>query len=87
MKSGGQPPRAPIQASVFVGISIDGFLARSNGDPDFLPEGGGEEHGYAAVRATVDTFVIRRNTYDKVLRFQLARVAPADYNDGNLGCF
>jgi hypothetical protein len=33
-------------ASVFVGASVDGFIARLNGEFDFLPEGGGEPHGY-----------------------------------------
>jgi len=56
-----------IRASVFVGVSLDGFLARRNGDFDFLPAGGGEEHGYTAFMATVDALVIGRNTYDKVL--------------------
>ncbi len=59
----------PIKASVFVGTSLDGFIARTNGDFDFLPPGGGEEHGYAAFMATVDALVIGRNTYDKVLTF------------------
>jgi len=59
----------PIQASVFVGTSLDGFIARPNGDLDFLPPGGGEEHGYGAFMATVDAIVIGRNTYDKVLTF------------------
>jgi dihydrofolate reductase len=58
-----------IRLSVFVGVSVDGFLARSNHDLDFLPAGGGEEHGYTAFIATVDTLVIGRNTYDKVLTF------------------
>ena len=58
-----------IKASVFVGTSLDGFMARSNGDLDFLPPGGGEEHGYADFMATVDALVIGRNTYDKVLAF------------------
>ena len=59
----------PIKATVFVGTSLDGFLARSNGDLDFLPVGGGEEHGYTDFMATVDTIVVGRNTYDKVLTF------------------
>jgi hypothetical protein len=35
-----------MTASVFVGASVDGFIARLNGDLDFLPEGGGEPHGF-----------------------------------------
>ena len=31
--------------SVFIGTSVDGFVARPNGDLDFLPAGG-EPHGY-----------------------------------------
>ena len=31
-----------MTASVFIGTSVDGFIARPNGDLDFLPEGGGE---------------------------------------------
>jgi dihydrofolate reductase len=59
----------PIRASVFVGTSLDGFLARPNGDFDFLPAGGGEEHGYTEFMASVDTLVVGRNTYDVVLKF------------------
>ena len=56
-----------MKASVFVGTSVDGFIARHNGDFDFLPEGGGEPHGYDEFIATVDVLVIGRNTFDKVL--------------------
>ena len=35
-----------MNASVFIGTSLDGFLARANGALDFLPPGGGEPHGY-----------------------------------------
>ena len=35
-----------MRASVFVGTSVDGFIARADGRFDFLPEGGGESHGY-----------------------------------------
>ena len=55
--------------SVFVGISVDGFLARQNGALDFLDEGGGEPHGYDEFIKTVDAHVIGRNTYEVVLGF------------------
>lgn len=58
-----------MTASVFVGVSVDGFLARLNGDFDFLPEGGGEPHGYDEFLATVDALVIGRNTFEKVMTF------------------
>jgi dihydrofolate reductase len=58
-----------MKASVFVGTSLDGFIARHNGNFDFLPEGGGEPHGYDEFMASVDVLVIGRNTYDKVMTF------------------
>jgi dihydrofolate reductase len=58
-----------MRASVFVGTSVDGFIARSNHELDFLPENGGEPHGYREFIATVDVLVIGRNTFDKVLTF------------------
>jgi hypothetical protein len=42
-----------MKASVFVGTSVDGFIARHNGDFDFLPAGGGEPHGYDEFMASV----------------------------------
>jgi dihydrofolate reductase len=58
-----------VKASVFIGTSLDGFIARSNGDFDFLPPGGGEPHGYDEFMATVDALVIGRKTFDTVLAF------------------
>jgi dihydrofolate reductase len=58
-----------MKASVFVGISVDGFMARLDGSLDFLPEGGGEPHGYEEFMRTVDALVIGRNTYETVLGF------------------
>jgi dihydrofolate reductase len=58
-----------MKASVFVGTSVDGFIARHNGDFDFLPEGGGEPHGYDEFMASVDVLVIGRHTLEKVLTF------------------
>jgi dihydrofolate reductase len=59
-----------MKASVFVGTSVDGFIARRNGDFDFLPEGGGEPHGYDEFMSSVDVLVIGRNTFEKVLTFE-----------------
>lgn len=59
----------PIQASVFIGATLDGFIARPNGDLDFLPPGGGEPHGYAEFFASVDALVIGRKTFETVLSF------------------
>ena len=56
-------------ASVFIGISVDGFIARPNGDLDFLPPGGGEPHGYNEFMASVDALVIGRKTFETVLGF------------------
>jgi dihydrofolate reductase len=53
--------------SVFIGTSLDGFIARPNGSFDFLPEGGGEPHGYNEFMATIDALVIGRNTFETVL--------------------
>ncbi len=54
-------------ASVFIGTSVDGFIARLNGSFDFLPEGGGEPHGYNEFFASVDGLVIGRKTFEIVL--------------------
>jgi dihydrofolate reductase len=56
-----------MKASVFIGTSVDGFIARRNGAFDFLPEGGGEPHGYNEFMATIDALVIGRNTFETVL--------------------
>src|SRR5450755_1074874 len=55
--------------SVFVGTSLDGFIARPNGDLDFLPADGGEPHGYDEFMASVDALVIGRKTFETVLAF------------------
>jgi dihydrofolate reductase len=59
-----------MKASVFVGTSLDGFIARPNGAFDFLPAGGGEPHGYDEFIASIDAHVIGRKTYETVLGFR-----------------
>jgi dihydrofolate reductase len=58
-----------MTVSVFVGTSVDGFIARPNGDLDWLPAGGGEPHGYDEFIASVDAIVIGRKTFETVLTF------------------
>ena len=55
-------------ASVFIGTSVDGFIARADGSFDFLPEAP-EEHGYEAFFASVDALVIGRGTFETVMAF------------------
>jgi dihydrofolate reductase len=65
-----------MMVSVFVGTSLDGFMARANGDLDFLPPGGGEPHGYDEFIASVDAIVIGRKTFETVLT-----LGPWPYGD------
>ena len=58
------------ECAVFVGVSLDGFIARSNGDLDWLMgEGGGDsaEYGYNEFIAGIDAIVMGRRTFEKVL--------------------
>jgi dihydrofolate reductase len=59
-----------MTVSVFIGTSLDGFIARPNGDLDWLPAGGGEPHGYNEFIASVDAIVIGRKSFEKVLTFE-----------------
>jgi dihydrofolate reductase len=59
-----------MTVSVFIGTSLDGFIARRNGAFDFLPPGGGEPHGYDEFFASIDALVIGRHTFETVLAFE-----------------
>lgn len=58
-----------MKTTVFVGVSVDGFLARANGELDFLDAAGSEPHGYEEFISSVDTVVIGRKTFEIVMRF------------------
>ena len=53
---------------MFVGTSLDGFIARPNGTFDFLPEEP-EPHGYEEFFASVGALVLGRKTYETALAF------------------
>jgi dihydrofolate reductase len=59
---------ARVRASVFVGTSLDGFIARPNGAFDFLPDDP-EPHGFEEFFASVDALVMGRKTYETALAF------------------
>jgi dihydrofolate reductase len=56
-------------ASVFIGVSVDGFIARLDGSFDFLPAEP-EEHGYKAFFESVDALVIGSGTLETILGFE-----------------
>lgn len=58
-----------MKASVFVGLSVDGFIARPDGALDWLDHTGNVDHGYEAFMASVDALVMGRHTYETVLGF------------------
>ena len=57
-----------VLTTVFVGASVDGFIARPDGALDWLPAVS-EEHGFTELMATVDAMVIGRGTFETVLGF------------------
>ena len=61
-----------MKASVFIATSLDGYIARRDGNLDWLHSGAGSapvDYGYDAFMATVDALVIGRKTYETVLGF------------------
>lgn len=54
---------------MFVATSLDGYIAKPDGDLAFLAmvEKEGEDYGYATFMETVDTVILGRKTYDKIL--------------------
>ena len=52
---------------VYIASSLDGYIARENGDIDWLPKP--SESGYNAFYKSVDTVIMGKTTYDQVLTF------------------
>lgn len=66
--------------SLFIATSLDGYIAKPNDDLSFLKtvEKEGEDYGYAAFTANIDTLIIGRKTYDYVLK----EIGSSHYDDG-----
>lgn len=61
------------KCSVYIAASLDGFIARPDGDVDWLdyPEYmlKGEDFGYYNFMDSIDALIMGRNTYEKLLTF------------------
>jgi dihydrofolate reductase len=60
--------------SVFIAVSLDGFIARKDGSLDWLDEANllapkDEDCGYKTFMESIDVLVMGRNTFEKVLSF------------------
>ncbi|MFN3170123.1 MAG: dihydrofolate reductase family protein [Hyphomicrobiales bacterium] len=57
---------------VFIACSLDGFIARPDGDLDWLMrvDTGGDDHGYDAMMASADGLIMGRGTFEKVQTFE-----------------
>jgi dihydrofolate reductase len=60
-----------ITGHVFIATSLDGYIARPDGDIGWLlqRDDPDEDHGYHAFIADKDAIVMGRGTYEKVLEF------------------
>ena len=56
---------------LYIAVSIDGYIAGPEDNLDFLSivESPPEDYGYSNFVSTIDTVVMGRKTYDKVLGF------------------
>lgn len=66
--------------SLFIAMSLDGYIAKPNDDLSFLKivEKEGEDYGYAEFTARIDTIIIGRRTYDYVLK----EIGASHYDNG-----
>jgi len=63
-----------LKASVFIAISLDGFIARKGGELDWLDAASatvteGEDCGYKVFFESIDFLIMGRKTYEKILSF------------------
>jgi len=60
-----------MKLKVFIGTSLDGFIARKDGDIDWLTQFANDEaiHAYEQFISAIDAIVIGRGTFEKVLTF------------------
>ena len=62
-----------IRVSVFIATSLDGYIARPDGDVSWLDEvepiAGGDDAGYREFFDAIDVLVMGRGSFEKILEF------------------
>lgn len=62
-----------MKASVYIASSLDGYIAREDGDIDWLHSSdnndASEDYGYEKFIGSVDALIMGRNSFEKVLSF------------------
>ena len=60
-----------MKTTVYIGTSLDGFIARNDGDIDWLTRFANDEaiHAYEEFMSGIDAIAIGRGTFEKVLTF------------------
>lgn len=63
-------PNRP-RISVYIAMSIDGYIARKDGSIDWLERGhvGDEDYGFKKFFSQIDTLILGKNTYETVSAF------------------
>ena len=61
----------PRKVFIFIATSLDGFIAREDGNIDWLSiaDTAGEDYGYSEINKDTDTIIMGRKTYDKLREF------------------
>jgi dihydrofolate reductase len=67
--------------SLFIAMSLDGYIAKPNDDLSFLKivEKEGEDYGYSKFTDTIDTLILGRKTYDYVVN----EIGSSYYDNGD----
>jgi dihydrofolate reductase len=61
-----------MKTNVYIATSLDGFIAKKDGNLDWLneiPNPDGSDFGFSEFLSTIDAIVMGKNTYEKILTF------------------
>ena len=65
--------RSEVEIYIFLAISLDGFIARNNGEIDWLEkfnsDDPNEDYGFGEFFKRMDCLIIGRKSFEKVLSF------------------